>query len=155
MNKTGTLLAVLLSAVNYAFGQTPNEKLYQAVVQRDTAAVRQALNSQADPNYVQAVGPWMKASVLTTAVNKRDIAVVKMLLARHANVNWKDGFNTSALMYAAALGNKELTLLLLAAGADVQASDGKGNTVLSAAQEGKNQDVIQLIQSRLVKRDKS
>ena len=96
----------------------------------------------------------MKASVLTTAVNNRDVAVVKMLLARQADVNWKDGFNTTALMYAAALGNKELTTLLLAAGADARASDGKGNTVLSAAEEGKNQEIIQLIQDRLSKRAK-
>jgi len=96
----------------------------------------------------------MKASVLTTAVNNRDVAVVKMLLARHADVNWKDGFNTTALMYAPALGNKELTGLLLAAGADVRASDGKGNTVLSAAKESKNQEVIQLIEDRLDKRPK-
>ncbi len=154
MKKTVAVLGALLSVAGCAFGQTPSEKLYQAVVQRDTAAVRQALSNQADPNYIKAAGPWMKASVLTTAVNNRDVAVVKMLLARQADVNWKDGFNTTALMYAAALGNKELTTLLLAAGADARASDGKGNTVLSAAEEGKNQEIIQLIQDRLSKRAK-
>lgn len=151
MKKTGFLLAALLVTATCAFGQAPSERLYQAVVQRDTAAVRQALVSQADPNYVVAKGPWMKASMLTTAVNNRDVAVVKLLLARRADVNWKDGFNTTALMYAAALGNQEITALLLAAGADVRASDGKGNDVLSAAQEGRNKAVIDLIQAKLNK----
>ena len=154
MKRSTVLLIALLSVTNYAFGQTPSEKLYQAIVRRDTVGVRQALNSQADPNYVKATGPWMKASMLTTAVNNRDIAAVKMLLAHHADVNWKDGFKTTPLMYAAALGNKELVLALLEAGADVSASDGTGNTVLSAAREGKNQEVIQLIQAKLSKRDK-
>ena len=154
MKKNTVLLIALLSVTNYAFGQTPSEKLYQAVVRRDTVGVRQALNSQADPNYVKATGPWMKASVLTTAVNNRDVAVVKMLLARHADVNWKDGFKTTPLMYAAALGNKELVVALLEAGADVSASDGTGNTVLSAAEESKNKEVIQLIQAKLGKHDK-
>jgi ankyrin repeat protein len=154
MKKTGALLVALLSVSGCAFGQTPGEKLYQAVVRRDTVAVRQALSSQADPNYVKAAGPWMKASVLITAVNNRDVDVVKMLLARHVDVNWKDGFSTTALMYAAALGNKELATLLLTAGADVNAADGKGNTVLSAAKEGKSQEVIQLVQTELSKRAK-
>jgi ankyrin repeat protein len=154
MKKNIILLAVLLIGTSSAFGQTSSEKLYQAVVRHDTAGVRQALGSQADPNYVKATGPWMKASALTTAVNNRDIAVVKMLLAYHADVNWKDGFKTTPLMYAAALGNKELVLVLLQAGADVGTSDGTGNTVFSAAKESKNQEVIQLIQDKLDKRNK-
>jgi ankyrin repeat protein len=149
MKKCKVLLIALLSVTNYAFGQTPSEKLYQAVVRRDTVGVRQALSSQADPNYVKATGPWMKASVLTTAINNRDVAVMRMLLAHHADVNRKDGFKTTPLMYAAAIGNKEMVLLLLEAGADIHASDGTGNTVLSAAEESKNQEVIRLIQNKL------
>jgi ankyrin repeat protein len=149
MKKCKVLLIALLSVTNYAFGQTPSEKLYQAVVRRDTVGVRHALSSQADPNYAKATGPWMKASVLTTAINNRDVAIVRMLLTRHADVNRKDGFKTTPLMYAAAIGNKEMVLLLLEAGADIHASDGTGNTVLSAAEESKNQEVIQLIQNKL------
>jgi ankyrin repeat protein len=47
-----------------------------------------------------------------------------------------------------------LVLALLEAGADVSASDGTGNTVLSAAKEGKNQEVVLLIQAKLGNRDK-
>jgi uncharacterized protein len=54
-------------------------------------------------------------------------------------------------MYAAAKGNKEIVELLIESDADVNATDGDGNTVLSAAKEGKNKEVITLIESKLQK----
>jgi len=54
-------------------------------------------------------------------------------------------------MYAASKGNREIVELLLASGADVNATDGEGNTVLTAAKESKNSEVITLIESKLKK----
>nr|WP_255478529.1 ankyrin repeat domain-containing protein [Rufibacter sp. XAAS-G3-1] len=56
-------------------------------------------------------------------------------------------FNTTALMYAASKGNKEIVELLLSSGADVNATDGGGNTVLTAAKESQNSEIIMLIES--------
>ncbi|MGI4875368.1 MAG: ankyrin repeat domain-containing protein [Janthinobacterium lividum] len=146
-----TLVALLVagSVAFHAAAQTKEQKLYQAVSQNDTLVARQLLRDKASPDYVMAVGPWMKVNPLITAVNKGNTAMVKLLLAYKANVNWRDGFQTSALMYAASQGSKELVLLLLANGADVKASDRQGNTVLSAAKESKNKEVIDLVEAKL------
>jgi ankyrin repeat protein len=52
-------------------------------------------------------------------------------------------------MYAASKGNREIVKLLLENDADVNATDGQGNTVLSAAKESKNEEVIRIIEERL------
>jgi uncharacterized protein len=55
-------------------------------------------------NYIKEVGPWMKTNPLISAINKRHFDISKILIENKANVNWKDGFKTSAIMYAAGLG---------------------------------------------------
>lgn len=133
--------------ITCAYGQDNNEKLYRAIIKSDTSTVRQLLNDKADPNYIKATGPWMKVNMLITGI--KDINVVKLLIANKADVKWKDGFNTTALMYAAANGNKEIVMFLLENGADVNDTDGKGNTALSAAKESNNKELIKLIENRL------
>ncbi len=148
MRKLITLyLTILISGT--IFGQDNNEKLYQAIAKGDTTLVKQLLNDKADPNFVKASGPWMKVNMLITAVNNGNIDIVKILIADKADVKWKDGFETTALMYAASKGNKDIVVLLLDNGADINDNDGKGNTVLSAAKESKNKELIKLVQIKL------
>ena len=130
------------------FGQN-NELLYKAISKNDIEKVTKLLNANADPNAVISSGPWMKVNMLITAVNNGNIEIAKLLIDKKANVNWKDGFNTTALMYAASNGNKGMVILLLDNGADFNANDGQGNTVLSAAKEGKNEEVIQIIENKI------
>lgn len=130
-----------------AYGQSKNEKLYRAIIKSDTSTVRQLLNDKADPNYIIAIGPWMKVNMLITGI--KDVNIVKLLIANKADVKWKDGFNTTALIYAAANGNKEIVLLLLENGADINDNDGGRNSVLSAAKESKNGELIKLIEDKL------
>ncbi len=52
-------------------------------------------------------------------------------------------------MYAAQIGNTLIIGYLLDKGADIHAKDSKGNTVLSAAKEGKHPEAIKLIESKL------
>ena len=132
-----------------AYGQNKNEKLYRAIIKSDTSAVRQLLNEKANPNYIKSAGPWMKVNMLITGI--KNVNIVKMLIANKADVNWRDGFNTTALMYAASNGNKEIVMLLLENGADINDNDGMGNTTLSAAKESKNEELIKFIGDRLDK----
>lgn len=147
MKKTVLFLLTIICTTICAYGQNNNEKLYRAIVKSDTTAVRQLLNDKADPNYIKSEGPWMKVSMLIIGI--KNIDVVKLLVANKVDVKWKDGFNTTALMYAASNGNKEIVTLLLENGADINDNDGKGNTVLSAAKESSNQDLIKFIEDKL------
>ncbi len=149
MKKIILLLVLSVAAATGTVAQNKNEQLYAAVVDNDQGKVEKLLRQKADPNYVKAVGPWMKVSLLITAVNNGSLEMVKLLVDMQAQVDWRDGFNSTALMYAAAKGRKEIVELLLASGADVRAHDGQGNSVLSAAKESKNREVIVLIESKL------
>jgi uncharacterized protein len=149
MRKAITVLLIIICPTLFAFGQDSNDNLYKAIIKGDNSIVKQLLNDKADPNYIKAEGPWMKVSMLITAVNNGNIDIVKILIANKADVKWKDGFSTTALMYAAAKGNKEIVDLLLDNGADINDTDGKGNTVLSGAKESKNKELIKFIKDKL------
>lgn len=149
INKSFATALIFLSFSLFAKAQSKNEKLYLSIVRNEPEKVVQLLNDNADANYVVAKGPWMKVNMLITAVNNEHIEMMKALINNKADVNWKDGFNSTALMYAAAKGNMEMVTLLLENGADITANDGKGNTVLTAATESKNTELIKLIQQRL------
>lgn len=140
-----TLFIFILSlSTSIAMAQNSNDSLYRAVVKNDTTLLKQLIKQGADVNYVKQEG-WMKVSPLITAVNNKNLISVKILLDNKADVNWKDGFQTTALMYAASSGLEDIVKLLLDKGANVTTKDKQGNDALSAAKESKNDKVIELI----------
>ena|ERR1700722_1286323 len=140
------LVAVLFSFE--ANAQNVNQQLLTAVKIKNAGMVEQFLKAGADANYVQSTNSF-KVNLLILAVINEDIPTIRVLIEHKANINWRDGFGDTALMYAAQIGNTLIIGYLLDNGADIHAKDDKGNTVLSAAQEGKHPDAIKLIESRL------
>jgi uncharacterized protein len=59
---------------------------------------------------------------LIGAVKQQNVAVVRSMLARHADVNGTEPDGSTALHWAAQLDNPEITRLLIAAGANVKAA---------------------------------
>lgn len=51
----------------------------------------------------------------------------------------------TALMYACQKGNFEIALMLISAGADINAKDENGKTVLNYAAEGGNTEIMKLL----------
>ena len=86
---------------------------------------------------------------LVSSITLKQYDISKVLIENKADVNWKDGFKTSAIMYAAAEGNKELVELLLSNGANINDNDEQGNTVLTAATESKNEDLIKFVKEKI------
>ena len=76
----------------------------------------------------------------------KDIA--EFLLAKKANVNFKDQNGVTALHVAASTGNKELVELLLTNGADINSEMPNGYTPLRLAIEFKRADVAQFLLSK-------
>lgn len=70
---------------------------------------------------------------LIQSVKERDVEAVKRILAGRADVNAVDGYGSSALWYAAYLGDVECATSLLDAKADVHKVDGAGRTALHMA----------------------
>ena len=151
MKRTLFLMVLNLSLCLIASAQDKNQQLYRAITEKNVKQVAQLLRDSADANYV--AGPFQLTMLNTAITVSRNKQIVELLLQHKADVNRKDAFNTTPLMYAASAGNIELVGLLLAYGADVQASDGQGNTVLSAAKESKNKALVKLIEKKLAEKN--
>ena len=135
----------MIFSTSVVLGQTINEKLFQAVSDKDSVKVEILLNNGGDPNFKRKSGDF-EMSMLIFAVQKQDLKITKLLIEHKAEVDFKDWFKTTALMYAANTGNKSIVELLIANGANPNSKDDQGNSVLSAAKESKNEDVIKLIE---------
>jgi len=142
------LLLIFCLISTLTFSQKKNEQLFKAVSQNDLKKVEKLLEQNADVNYISDQG-WVKVNLLITAVNNENFEIVKKLVEHKANVNWSDGFKTTALMYSASKGNYEISKYLIDNGANVQVEDEQGNSVLIAANEGKNIKLITLIKDKL------
>jgi len=75
------------------------------------------------------------ATPLITAVNSRQVGIVKLLLAKGADpdLKTKGGLEATALMYASARNDLELPQMLVAAGAEVNTIDLNGDPAMNWA----------------------
>lgn len=139
----------IISLASAGLAQTKSRELFAAIHDNNARKVEKLLKEGADASAVMQMGPGAQFSALTMAINTSTFPIVKLLVEHKAQLEWKDWFKSTALMYAAAKGSPEMVELLLAHGADVRADDGQGNTVLGAAQQSKNPQVIALIEAKL------
>ncbi len=144
-----SILIFLLGLTFSTVAQDNGEQLYEAVKKNDKEKVEKLIEEGADINHIVQAGPWMKVSILITAVNNKNVDIATLILSNKADVNWKDGFNTSAILYAASTGSNEMVNLLLQYGADINDNDGKGNTVLTAAKESKNKKLVSFVNEKI------
>ena len=149
MRKARLLLLFIFLFSALAYGQSKEQELYKAIVQKNEKQVFKLLQEGANANY--AMGPEnFRMHLLHTAITvSKSKTIVELLLKHKADVNGKDAFDSTPLMYAASSGDLEMVELLLQHGADVKAGDRQGNTVLTAAKESKNQAVIEFIERKL------
>ena len=105
---------------------------------------------------VDAVCPFVSTSddlryttLLSAAAGKGKVEMVKELMKRGANVNWKDTQGATALMIAAKEGHRSVTVVLLKHSAinfDVQSNDGS-TALIYAAQDGQEGCVTLLLRA--------
>lgn len=148
-----TILTVLLFASSsILYAQNMNDSLlYQAVLNNDTTTIKDLVSKGANVNFIKQQG-WVKINLLITAVNKQNTEAVRILLQNGADVNWEDGFNTTALMYSASNGNIPIIKYLLDNGADIKHKDKQGIDAISTAKQAKHKDVIKLLEAALKER---
>ena len=86
---------------------------------------------------------WSSADLRNAAWNN-DISRAKARISEGDDVNSRDSYGTTALIWTAVRGHVEMAKILIAAGADVNMQDKFGSTpILIAAQSGYN-DLIKL-----------
>lgn len=94
------------------------------------------------------VGDGSGTSALHQAVAKNQLQVVRLLVARGANVNCAKTDGVTPLHVAAALGRTEAAKILLTAGAEINRKDDAGRTPLTCAEGMGHYPTAQLLESR-------
>jgi ankyrin repeat protein len=140
------LLFVLLAFSISTYSQSQGEKLFKAIFDKNLDAVKKIIEQdKTQVNYVRKMNESFYIPVLMQAVMNNEFEISKFLIENGADVNKTDGFKMSCLMWSAANQNVELTKFLLKNGADKNIKDGNGMTALKAAEEVKNDEIIQLL----------
>ena len=137
-------------------GQAGTDALLTAANQGDTEAAMALLDAGANVNAVRVYPDgFVSSTALNTAVRAGQPAMVRLLLARGAPANSRDGsgnnpaFQETALQLAAGRGFGEIVQILLDAGADVNARGGAdGSTALMDAAARGNSAAARLLLDR-------
>jgi ankyrin len=120
---------------------TADERLINAVRQKDAAAVQALLRQRVDVNAVQGDG----VSALHWAVHVDDRALVQMLLGAGARVNVADDTGVTPLYLACLNRSADLVALLLKSSADPNAALLNGETPLMNCARTGNPESVKLL----------
>ena len=135
--RTGIRGAVAL-ANRLAKARDKDEAIRIAVADNDIESLERLLREGADIN--AAKGKY-ETSILMEAAVRGNLAIIKLLLERGANVNQADRDGWTALMGATVEGRIESVKLLLDNGADVNAKNHDGERALVMATRMKHAEI--------------
>ena len=138
------LLLALLPAAGLTAAAAGDARLADAVMKRDTPAVRTLLGQKVDVNAPGKDG----TPALHWAVRGDDLETVRLLTAAGADPKLANRYGVTPLFLAASNGNAAMIKLLLDAGADPNASDPTGETLLMTATRVGTLDAVQLLVDR-------
>jgi hypothetical protein len=125
-----------------------NARLASAVIAGDIRTVRGALADGADPNLLVQGGG--ETALMWAVTNDRSTQIARMLLARGARVDERDGMGRTALHHAAQAGRRDAAEVLIAHGARVDTRNTSGQTPLDVTLEiSWSLDLIDLLREHM------
>jgi hypothetical protein len=137
-------VALVLMLCSPVYSGELEYELSTAVVEEDSAKVKEILQKGVNLNYQNGTG----ITVLMESSKMGIAPLVELFLANGANVNLQDKTGMTALMQAASKGKDQVVKVLLDKGADVNLKSKTGATALTFATVGKHAKVIELLKSK-------
>lgn len=130
---TATLMLIFCSALAAQGTQPAGAALVAAAARGDLPLVRRLLEAGA-PMESRGDTPYSRnATPVLAATQGNHVEVVRLLIARGANVNAQDDQQDSAFLLASASGYLEIVRATLAAGADLSSTNRYGGSALIPA----------------------
>ncbi len=121
----------------------PNSPIYFAIIKGNTSVVGRFLDLGVSPNYTWPAGEGIGGTLLTAAVDAGHLEIVKLLVQRGADVNFRGSGNYGALYRSIFSDYFEIYKFLLSKGACLNEHDKK---TLSGVEWGKNEKDKKYIQ---------
>ena len=138
--RAGICVATLVVGILLAGGcgpEQPSISLLEAIDQGDSEAVQAHMEFGTEPNetFIPPEYPFVGASALHLAVLKDDEEIVNILLDNGANIDIKarESFRGTPLDWAAFWGVRDMVVLLVEKGADINSMNVMQSTPLDVA----------------------
>jgi len=129
---------------NLAATDCEKTPLYKAVERGQIKDVRLLLDAGANVS-IRYPG---RDTILHLVAGRLDAALVGILLNHGPNPNEKGEHGMTPLHYAVMYGSESIALLLLKAGASVQAKDNSGYTAMMRARNTRYEEVVSLLRDK-------
>jgi len=145
MKKILSITAILFLGITFSIAQNIESQLGEAASKDNLKKVKHLVEKKgADVNCTWQINGAIQIPLIVYVVMEKKSEIATYLINRGANVNAKDGFGMTSLMWASYNGDVELVKLLLEKGADKNI-EVKGQTALSAAEEKGFTEIIELL----------
>jgi ankyrin repeat protein len=126
--------------------QQLNEKLIQAMEDRNIPSVRNLLRSGANVNVKDDEDKTpLHSACWSHGDGHGPVELVKELVSAGADIEAKDNGGWTPLHYASFYGNLEISKMLVSAGADISAVNNSGNRPMDEALRGEESDVFKYL----------
>ncbi|KAJ0470819.1 putative major sperm protein (MSP) [Helianthus annuus] len=109
---------------------------------------RSAIDVARDEGYNEIVETLERGEDVLNAARRGDIVHLESLLERDASVDFRDQYGLTAIHMAAIKGYKDVVMLLVEFGSDLECTDADGRTPLHMAVVGGCKDTVEVLINR-------
>jgi uncharacterized protein len=133
--------ALMVSSTVFAITDEEQVELSSAIEKGDVATVKKFLDNGLSPNDTAFAWSWLQVSA-----NKNQLEIVKLMVERGANVNYKHPITKmTAVAFAAYNGNKDMVTYLISKGADPNIKLRGNVSLVRMSRDMGNQDMADFL----------